>query len=570
MEPHSCHQKTELLYNRLLVRCVSSLGIPTPLELLQIEAFESKTRRELEDMQRKYLQLILQADNEKYLDIQHARHIVQIKELQIDLCHSLTAPIRKLPVETLCAIFSLCLPPHRKQITQCSAPFVLCLVSKAWRDISRQDPTLWTRIHFNIPSTFPIRHPEGINRGILRSLINRACNLPLTVFIIQSHSEIPRRFYELLHLLAECSPVCQHLSIQSDVGRTKELQSLKPEQLQRLESVSLRFRPNFRFGTKVDVFSSLPKLRTADLHVQNAEHMLAVYLPPQSLLELSLTIGFFLAPSHMINAMRKFVTRFTNLQCLHLVLNGNGFSYYSCLPGVVNPSRSPTPITFRSLKEINIRCGFRASLSTILRGFYFPTLQSFDLDAVSVPVRLIDKNLMFSNILHNNMPYFSRITNFRLIRINIEEDQLRELLQFTPLLTSLDIMRGRFKNHEFQIWDDNLLKFLMVSDNMGEKTPPPLLHLTDLHLYFYPENAKRYANMAISCYRWAVQHLNTRDQIASLFYNMTTVPRYPFRLHLKFQETDWEERGGVSDALGDLAGQILHTEWCHNFMRGTI
>ena len=363
--------------------------------------------------------------------------------------------------------------------------------------------------------------------------------------------------------------MCKHLSIQSDVGWTKELQSLKPEQLQRLESVSLRFRPYLQFGTKVDVFSSLPKLRTADLHVHNAQHMLAVYLPPQSLLKLSLTVGFFFAPLQMVIASRKFVTRFPNLQCLHLVLNGNGFSYYGCLPGVVDSSRSPTSITFRSLKEINIRCGFRASLSTILRGFYFPTLQSFGLDAVSVPVRIIDKNIMFSDILRNDMPYFSGITNLRLIRIDIEDDQLHELLRFTPLLTSLDIMRGHFRNHEFQIWDD-LLEFLMVSDDMGEKTPPPLLHLTDLRLYFYPENAKRYANMAISRYCWAVQHLDTRDQIASLFYNTTTVPRYPFRLHLKFQETDWEERGGVSDALGDLAGRILHTERCHNFMRGTI
>jgi len=278
MEPHLYLQKTELLDNRLLVRCVGSLGIPTPLELLQIEAFESKTRRELEDMQTKYFQLILEADSGKYVDIQHARHITQIKELQIDLCHSLTAPIRKLPVETLCTIFSLCLPPHHKLVTQRSAPFVLCLVSKVWRNIARQDPTLWSRIHFNIPSTFPIRDSDS--REILRSLINRTCGIPLTVSIIQSYSEIPRRFYELLHLLAECSPVCKHLSIQSHVGWTTELHSLKPEQLQRLESVSLRFRQYFQFGTKADVFSSLPNLRTAVLHVQNAEHMLAVSLPP--------------------------------------------------------------------------------------------------------------------------------------------------------------------------------------------------------------------------------------------------------------------------------------------------
>ena len=63
----------------------------------------------------------------------------------------------------------------------------------------------------------------------------------------------------------------------------------------------------------------------------------------------------------------------------------------------------------------------------------------------------------------------------------------------------------------------------------GEKTPP-LLHLTNLRFYFYPENAKRYANIAISRYCWAVQHLDTRGQIASLFYNTTTVPIYVAQL----------------------------------------
>jgi hypothetical protein len=320
----------------------------------------------------------------------------------------------------------------------------------------------------------------------------------------------------------------------------------------------------------VDVFTSLPKLQTADLYIGNPENMLAISLPSRSLLYLSVIVEFFYPPASTVDNCRKFVVGFPNLQRLQLVLHGKGFSHPGFLPEVHDPPRSLRPTTFPSLKEITIRCGFRASLSTILRGFSFPTLQSFDLDAVSVPVRLINRDLIFSNILRNDMSYFSGLTNLRLIRIDIEDVQLRELLQFTPLLTSLDIMRGHFRNHEFLVQDDDLLEFLMVSDDMEEEILPPLTRLTDLRLYFYAEHARLYAKMAVSRHRWAVKQLDTKDQVASTFYSASTGPMYPFRLHLTIEKADWEERDGVIDALGGLAGRILHTERCYNFMRGKI
>lgn len=521
-------------------------------------------------MQTKYLHLVSKADNGKSGDLRHARHVIQIKELQIDLCHSLAAPIRKLPVETLCAIFSLCIPPGGKRLTHRSAPFVLCLVSKAWRDIAMQDPTLWSRIHFEIPTTLPHRHPGG-NRENLRSLIRRARSIPLTVSIIQTDTNSTlRRFYELLHLLAECTPLCRHLLIESCFGWTSELNSLTPGQLQRLESVSLRFRDPFLFGAKPHVFSSLPKLQTAELYTRNPKNMLGISLPSQSLLKLSVILEFFYPPAITVDNLRKFVTRFPNLQRLQVVLYGKGFSHPGFLPEVVDSSKSLSPTTFRSLKEITIRCGFRASLCTILGGFSFPALESLDLDAVSVPVRVINRDLIFSNILRHDMSYLSRLTNLRLIRIDIEDDQLRELLRFAPLLISLDIMRGRFKHHEFLVQDNDLLEFLTVSDDMEEEMLPPLVRLTYLRLYFYPEHAGLYANMALSRHRWAVKQLDAKDQASSPFYSATTAPRYPFRLHLKIQKADWEERRGVINSLGGLAGRILHTERCHSFMRGKI
>jgi hypothetical protein len=329
-------------------------------------------------MQTKYLHLVLKADNGKSGDLRHARHAIQIKELQIDLCHSLAAPIRKLPVETLCAIFSLCIPPGGKRLTHRSAPFVLCLVSKAWRDIAMQDPTLWSRIHFDIPTTH--RYPGG-NHDNLRSLIHRARSIPLTVSIIQTHTDPTlRRFYELLHLLAECTPLCRHLSIESYFGWTKELNSLEPQQFQCLESVSLRFRDSFLFGAKAHVFSSLPKLQTAELYTRNPKNMLDISLPSQSLLKLSVILEFFYLPAITVDSLRRFITRFPNLQRLQVVLYGKGFSHPGFLPEVVDRPRSLSSTTnFRSLKEITIRCGFRASLCTILRGFSFPALESFDL-----------------------------------------------------------------------------------------------------------------------------------------------------------------------------------------------
>ncbi|KIM36921.1 hypothetical protein M413DRAFT_13676 [Hebeloma cylindrosporum] len=525
-------------------------------------------------MRTKYLQLVSQSDNGRFWNLR-SRDMIEIKELQIDLCQSLRAPIRKLPVETLCTIFAMCIPPPHKRPTNRSAPFVLCLVSKAWRDIVTQDPTLWTRIHFDITSTAPNRRlGHNRNRDQFRSLIHRARNIPLTISITQRRGDLDlRQFYELLHLIAECTPLCKHLLIQSYTGWTKELRSLEPQQLQRLESLSVRlhhpfFHHSFSVGTTGDVFSALPKLQTAEVHVRNPETLLAFSLPTNALLKLSVIVEFFYTPAYSLDFSRAFITRFRNLRNLHLILHGKGFSHPGFIPDVVNTSKSLA--TFHSLKEITIRCGFRASLSTILDGFSFPSLQSFNLDAVSVPVRIISKDFVFSDVLRKHMTYFSRLTSLRLLRIDIEDDQLRELLQFTPLLASLDIMRGYFRNHEFLLQDDDLLEFLTVlDDGDSDEISPPVPRLTDLRLYFDPEHAGLYAKMALSRHNWAVKRLGN-DRGAARSYSATTVPRYPFRLSLKLEKTEWESRKGVIDDLGTLGEGIIRTEPCHSFIRWKI
>jgi hypothetical protein len=318
-------------------------------------------------------------------------------------------------------------------------------------------------------------------------------------------------------------------------------------------------------------FSSVPTLQTADLYILNPENMLAIALPFQSLLKLSVTLEFFYTPARTVNNLREFLDKFTNLRRVQLTLHGKGFSYPGFLPEVTDASRSIRPTTFSALKEITIRCGFRASLSTLLRDFSFPTLESFYLDAVSVPVRLINGNLTFSNVLRNDMSYFSGLKSLRLIRVDIEDDELRELLRFTPLLSSLDIMRGYFIKHEFLIQDDDLLEFLMVPDVDGEEeVPPSLTRLRDLRLYFCPTHAELYAKLAVRRYHWSARHLETRDVIASRSFNTSSEPRYPFRLYLRIQNVDWEQRNGIVDALGDLAGRVLHTERSYNFMRGKM
>ncbi|RXW18831.1 hypothetical protein EST38_g7032 [Candolleomyces aberdarensis] len=118
---------------------------PTAAELGEIRCLLDKPIPDLagldEDIRRVTLELsVLNAKRDAY-KLYMANH------------NALLAPIRRIPVDILYAIFLLCLPTkHNATMSPAQAPLLLTHVCKQWRELALNMPLLWASIHVPIPS----------------------------------------------------------------------------------------------------------------------------------------------------------------------------------------------------------------------------------------------------------------------------------------------------------------------------------------------------------------------------------------------------------------------------------
>ncbi|CAA7268756.1 unnamed protein product [Cyclocybe aegerita] len=73
------------------------------------------------------------------------------RQRHIVAASSILAPIRRLPVELLSRIFQLTIPERDTLSHPSESPLLLCRVSKVWRNIVINDPTMWSQILFAFP-----------------------------------------------------------------------------------------------------------------------------------------------------------------------------------------------------------------------------------------------------------------------------------------------------------------------------------------------------------------------------------------------------------------------------------
>ncbi|PPQ75744.1 hypothetical protein CVT26_001666 [Gymnopilus dilepis] len=104
--------------------------------------------------------------------------------------------LHKLTPDILSRIFHFCIPIVRSEgclrlsAVEISTPFVLGLVCRRWRQITRETPRLWTRIYISFnPRELSVRE------DILVEWLNRSKTLPLTI-IMSGTRESPAQFTE--------------------------------------------------------------------------------------------------------------------------------------------------------------------------------------------------------------------------------------------------------------------------------------------------------------------------------------------------------------------------------------
>ena len=118
--------------------------VPTDDEVAQIRNLLEKPRSEAESIANEIARhtLILAALRQKQQA--HAAFIANHT--------ALLALIRRLPLEVLLSIFTLCLPTdHIPSLAPHEAPMLLAHVCRRWREVVFRSPSLWTSLHINIP-----------------------------------------------------------------------------------------------------------------------------------------------------------------------------------------------------------------------------------------------------------------------------------------------------------------------------------------------------------------------------------------------------------------------------------
>jgi hypothetical protein len=253
-----------------------------------------------------------------------------------------------------------------------------------------------------------------------------------------------------------------------------------------------------------------------------------------------------------------------NLLTLDVYLQGSGADV---LEKTLSTSRdSSDNTTFDSLKSITFRVGFRTSFDYVFRHFHFPALKSLRIVATGKPIRFLPLQINFAVEPIERLPFLSLLTSLSLIRVEIPPDNLLDLLTFTPLLSSLDVMLGDFISiNSFVVSDQALLDGMLVN----LQGPSPIVpRLQNLRLYYacgIDDSPSSYARLALSRFNWVNNCPEGRDLKAQR--RAVGLPPYPFRLYLKFETAMWPFHDLVADAIGLLHPMIYHPEKSSSFFK---
>lgn len=546
------------------------MGVPSPAELLVLSDFEGLCTRELEELDAQGSQLT-NTLKELLQDILDNGRKLKTKRAQIEICRSFRAPIHLLPPEVLSRIFQLTIPKRRKTLWTHS-PQLLLRVCKAWKTVAESEPSLWNVLSYRVP--FPPRRQNFYHISkCWYTYSSRAAAIPLTIEIlgdnghptpanIQCIEEISSYFSQCISvsLVIESMWFCSYIATR--YGFT----------LSDMESLSIRFSDEIDLGdleSLFDVFADASKLTKVKLNATPLQSK-QIPIPFHQLTEFTYAAQ---APwsavdgESSIEALRWLMKKLVTLRTLDVYLHGSGQKAFDIYESA--HEEYSDRISLDSLKSITFRVGFRTSFNYAFRHFHFPALSSLRMIATARPAALFIPLSNFSEEATVRLPFLSYLTSLSLIRIEIHPDDLLDLLKFTPLLSSLDVMLGEFLSvNNFVVSDQTLLEGLIINDPQGDPKSPIVRHLQDLRLYYADEDEDApplYAKLALSRFNWVNNHPGGRDVSAQR--REAGLAYYPFRLYLKFERDLWPLHERVADQIGPLHSKIYHPEKSDSFLK---
>lgn len=509
------------------------------------------------------------------IELEHER---EIEESKIVVSRSSHSPIRSLPSEILCRIFRMCIPDNDfRRHTMYAAPLLLGQVCKHWREVAWNEPTLWTRPRLRF---YDGANPTGSR--LLRSTLDlyraRSKDADFALSINQTLGlDLEGQYWTGdMGEISSILPRCKELWLSCDHHVWLELFNLlKSDDFIHLRSVFLKIHTLLHERPHLDVFSFAPSLRSVRLYLAVPEILPFLSFPYSQLADVSCRMGVSnsIAPAERaIYHWRLFMAKCPNLQTIDAYFTGRGWCDKDRLNTRAVRRLFPT-VSYGLARSLVLRVGFQADIATILTDFSFPNLENMELVATSKPVPLICPDIPFSEGLATRLPYVFGLTSLRLIRITISSAEFRALLFSTPLLVSLDVMKGEFNGGLFEIDDEDLIYDLTI-DSFA-RSRPLLPRLRDLRLYLnvmksfsQAENVERYATLAHSRYNWACRHVDTRDKDSpSSKMSGSSAPSYPFRLHLKYQSGDNETIPAIAQTIGITTFPVLWPEPADVFIK---
>ncbi|KAJ3497263.1 hypothetical protein NLJ89_g10371 [Agrocybe chaxingu] len=557
-----------------LISKYKSGGAPSDAERSILKAFEEDRNTEITSLEAKKRELEKVVEDAQRNLTEHCK-LLQQKRAAAALSSAVGAPIRRLPTEMLCRIMRLCIPDYRfRRSTKSNAPFIFLRVCKYWREVALKEPTLWNRARFTFDD---LQDKADALACSIRYHRKASSDIPLELAIVQEHASSAVDLHPKVNeLLAKAVASCKHLSIsvstESNFWVFVVAELILPEQLQTLRSISLDFR--MEIVSRKRAFPSLlraPNLRHVQLKVASSSNLNFISLPYGQIKHLSTVVSpgnTYIDPNTApVMDWRALVSKCLNLEEIEVYFQGRGYTN----PREIQEQRLKIPslssglLSFESAKRLSIRVGFGADIDTVLKDFFFPKLRYLHLSSVSHPITLFAEHLPFAETLTNHMLMFtlSGLTALSLLRVSFVNNELRELLRFTPFLTSLDVLKGHYEAVEFVPDDCDIVQLFTV---IGDQPNPVLCRLRDLTLYFHiaedlslEENINRYAALGVSRYLWAEMNLQTRDLglPSDMELDHNQLPSYPFRLYLQFTPRHWLYREEIRRVLGSLSNQVF-------------
>ncbi|KAF7319558.1 F-box domain-containing protein [Mycena chlorophos] len=193
------------------------------------------------------------------------------ENVNADICKATTAlsPIRRLPPEILCEIFTRAAKHHREEYPTDLAPWYLGQICSHWRTVALSFSVLWAKIRVHEDDKLLTASPELFQARIFSHLARSGSAL-LSVYFFFYH-DIPMAAQSVIALLVGRSTQWRKVSM-SPLRQTNMffylLQPVKGR-LPHLEQFSCEFYTRLSDNVDVDMFFDAPSLSKLSLSIHH-------------------------------------------------------------------------------------------------------------------------------------------------------------------------------------------------------------------------------------------------------------------------------------------------------------